>query len=422
MPSEAENATPPSTSGTSATVFSCNVSLPPKLEMRCGNLSKEWKQWRQVWDAYEEVTDLRNKTSRLRVATFITCIGKEALEVHNGLPFQNDEQKADINKVLELWANHCLGKTNIIYERYKFNNRSQEQPESIDNYVTALRALAETCDFGALKDNLIRDRIVCGVRDNGVRRKLLQESELTLSKCVDICRANEATTAQLKDMAASQTPEQEANAVNRKEGSKKPKSPKENGKGSKDQLSAECKYCGTKHERKRDKCPAYGKTCSSCGKPNHFAAKCFKNSRESTKKRSQKPKRKKVSQLDDISESYYSSEEEILSVSVDHTVNAVHMSKFKNKIFAHMEIANELVKMQVDSGASCNVLPRKFLPRDTEIKKTDLKLTTYSKTTLKVLGVAKISLRNPKNKTLGYTAMLKRTRDKSTWLDLMLIG
>ena len=63
-----------------------------------------------------------------------------------------------------------------------------------------------------------------------------------------------------------------------------------------------------------------------------------------------------------------------------------------------MEIANELVKMQVDSGASCNVLPRKLLARDTEIKKTNLKLTTYSKTNSKVLGVAKISLRNPKNK------------------------
>ena len=56
------------------------------------------------------------------------------------------------------------------------------------------------------------------------------------------------------------------------------------------------------------------------------------------------------------------------------------------------------MKMQVDSGASCNVLPRKFLPRATDIKKTDLKLTTYSETALKVLGVAKISLRNQKYK------------------------
>ena len=392
---------PPSSAGTSSTTsptFSCNVSLPPKIQLQSGNLSKEWKQWRQVWEAYEEVTDLRNKTSRLRVATFITCIGKEALEVHNGLPFQSEDEKTDINKVLELWQNHCLGKTNIIYERYKFNNRSQEQAESIDTYITSLRALAETCEFGALKEDLLRDRIVCGVRDKGIRRKLLQESGLTLSKCVDICRANEATTAQLKDMTPGQTIEQEANAVNQKEDGKKPKAPKDSGKGSKNQLSADCKFCGRKHERKRDKCPAYGQTFSACGKANHFAAKCLKNAPSgSKKKRFQRPG-KKVHQLDDSTELAYSSEEEILSVSLDHTANTVDMSKFKSKIFAHMEIADELVKMQVDSGASCNVLPKKFLPKDSKIQKTDLKLTTYSKTNLKLLGVAKVSLCNPKNK------------------------
>ena len=87
-----------------------------------------------------------------------------------------------------------------------------------------------------MKDDLTRGRIVCGVRDNSIRRKLLQESGLRLSKCVDICRANEATAAQLKDMAPSQTTEQEANAVNQKESSKKPKTPKENGKDPKDPL------------------------------------------------------------------------------------------------------------------------------------------------------------------------------------------
>ena len=96
-------------------------------------------------------------------------------------------KKADINKVLELWANHCIRKTNIINERYKFNNRMQEQAESIDTFITTLRAFAKTRDFGTLKDDLICDRIVCSVRENGIRRKLLQVSGLTLSKCVDIC-------------------------------------------------------------------------------------------------------------------------------------------------------------------------------------------------------------------------------------------
>ena len=163
-----------------------------------------------------------------------------------------------------------------------------------------------------------------------------------------------------------------------------PKAPKENCKDPKDQLSAQCKYCGNKHERKREKCRTsyIWKNMLFAWKSQPFCSKAFQEFTK--KKRSQKFKRKKVNQLDDHTESSYSSEEEILSVSLNNTGNAVDMSKFKNKIFAHMEIAHELVKMQVDSGASCNVLPRNFLPRDTEIKKTNLKLTTYSKTNLKV--------------------------------------
>ena len=90
-----------------------------------------------------------------------------------------------MDKVLELWQNYYIGRTNVIYERYKFNNRSQEANESIDAYTTALRTLAETCEFSSLKDDLIRDRLVCGIRDNGLRKKLLQEPKLTLKKCLD---------------------------------------------------------------------------------------------------------------------------------------------------------------------------------------------------------------------------------------------
>ena len=315
-------------------------------------------------------------------------------EIHNGLPFRSEEEKSDITKVLELWETHCIGKTNIIYERYKFNNRSQEQIESIDMYVTALRALAETCKFGTLKDHLIRDRIVCGVRENAVRRKLLQESGLTLSKCVDICRAAEATSAQLKEMAPSQQ-SSEVDLVAKAE-PKKPNLRKENKKSPKDQLVEECKFCGRQHQRNRAKCPAYGQICSSCGKPNHFPVKCGKKSSDS-KKPSQKSKHRKVHQLADSDDASYSSEGEILSVSSQNAVNTVEMSEFKSKIFAHIEIEDVLVKMQVDSGASCNVLPHKFLPKDTVVDTTEVKLTTHSKASVKVLGVAKIQLRNPKN-------------------------
>ena len=117
---------------------------------------------------------------------------------------------------------------------------------------------------------------MCGVRGNAVRRKLLQESQLTLEKCGDVCRAAEPTFAQLKEMAPSQQKHHSSEVgLVTKGDSWKSKARKEKVKGPKNhQLDAyECKLCGRKHERNRGKCLAYGQTCSSCGKPNHFAVK-----------------------------------------------------------------------------------------------------------------------------------------------------
>ena len=76
--------------------------------------------------------------------------------------------------------------------------------ESIDGYVASLRSLAKTCNYGALTDNLIRDRMVVGILDKGIRKKLLQDTKLTLQSCFYICRANECTKQQLQAMDQSE--------------------------------------------------------------------------------------------------------------------------------------------------------------------------------------------------------------------------
>ena len=211
MPDEVEAVAAPG-STPPFTRFIANVSLPQKFDTK-GNLAANWKKWIQIWKAYEIVTGLDKQPSTLRVATFITCIGPDALEIHTGLPFQSDDDRQNIDKVLELWQNYCIGKTNVIYERYRFNNRSQESDESIDAYTTALRTLAETCEFGSLKEDLIRDRLVCGIRDNSLRKKLLQEPKLTLDKCLDSCRAAEATKLQMQAMTNQNNESSDVNAV-----------------------------------------------------------------------------------------------------------------------------------------------------------------------------------------------------------------
>ena len=70
------------------TAFISNVPLPPRLELH-GNLAQNWTKWRQVWTAYDTVTNLASQSSPFRVAAFITCIGPDALDIHNGLAFEN---------------------------------------------------------------------------------------------------------------------------------------------------------------------------------------------------------------------------------------------------------------------------------------------------------------------------------------------
>lgn len=68
---------------------------------------------------------------------------------------------------------YCIWGCNETYERYVFNRRDHETNETVDAYVTAVRKLAKTCNYGALTDALIRDRIVVGINDNSARKKLL---------------------------------------------------------------------------------------------------------------------------------------------------------------------------------------------------------------------------------------------------------
>ena len=114
------------------------------------------------------------------------------------------------------------------------------------------------------------------MQNNAVRRKLLQEPKLTLGRCLDVCRAAEATSAQIKAMAGQATPSSDEVNLLRK-GKRRSVPVKKPTKGStiKHDLISDCKFCGRQHEKRKEKCYTHGKLCSNCGKLNHFKEKCL---------------------------------------------------------------------------------------------------------------------------------------------------
>ena len=105
---------------------------------------------------------------------------------------------------------------------------------------------------------------------------------MTLDKAVKICRTFEQPNRQVKEFRESTTLPSSSTSVNKitqnsetktlggKKGSQMNKTLHQG----REKLKFNCKFCGYKHEKQRDKCPSWGKTCDNYKGLNHFKSKC----------------------------------------------------------------------------------------------------------------------------------------------------
>ena len=202
----------------------------------------------------EIATGISSKDSATRVATLLTVIGNDAIDVFNTLTWDEEGDDKKIEKVLLKFEEHCEPKKNVSYERYKFFSRAQESGESIDQYVTILRKLCETCKFGTLKNSLIKDRIVLGVNNAKTRERLLRVPDLTLQKALDVVRSAEATDMQMKELDSDSS----VHGIGKdKDKSTDKKTLSDNDEKRPPSKKFNCGNCGTRHGARE--CPAYCK-------------------------------------------------------------------------------------------------------------------------------------------------------------------
>ena len=238
--------------------------IPPPQPMDTkGNVAANWKYFKSSWQNYFVALELKKKDPTVQIATLKAVMGKECFQIYEHLPLSDEEHK-DLYTILSALTEHFEPKTNVIYERYIFNSCKQENTENIESYLARLRKLAATCEYGALLDEMLRDRIVIGISDNQIPARLLRESKLTLQKALEICRSSEQANLHLQQM----DPAESAHYI---KGKGKPQSRKQSKQKSEDIIRS-CLFCGKSHTRGR--CPAYGTTCSICNKKNHLLERC----------------------------------------------------------------------------------------------------------------------------------------------------
>ena len=72
----------------------------------------------------------------------------------------------------------------------------QEKGESVNSFIISLYQLAEHCNYCDLHDEMIRDRIVVGLRDSNLSERLQTDPELTIDKEITMAGGTEAVSDQ----------------------------------------------------------------------------------------------------------------------------------------------------------------------------------------------------------------------------------
>ena len=311
------------------------LPVPPPLEIHDSNAADKWRKFLAAWENYALATELGGKPQPVQVATLLTVIGEDGREVYS--TFRDWAQDGDDRRILPVlrkFAEYCQPRKNVPFERYKFNKRTQESGESYEQY----------------------------------NERLLRETNLTLIKTYEICRAAESMTEQMRIVGQSNDATTSVHAVRKFSGQKKCMT-KEASRSTKSETAKECWNCGRQHGRQpKELCPAFGKSCDLCGKLNHFANKCRQKRSGSTRNSVRAigepdevfPVREGATLLDDS---------QCVTLKLD---------------------SGNYIRFQIDSGAQCNVLPLKMYKRAT--KDVQMNDVTKCQSTILAFGGSRLTV------------------------------
>lgn len=133
-------------------------------------------------------------------AMLITHIGPDAYAVLENLVMPEKPVSKDFKDLVKILKEHFTPKRVVMVERFKFHKRDQKENENMAEYIVQLKKMAKFCEFGAELPSVLRDRFVCGMKNESIQKKLLTVADLTFDKACSIALSMEAAHEQASVM------------------------------------------------------------------------------------------------------------------------------------------------------------------------------------------------------------------------------
>ena len=122
-----------------------------------------------------------------QVPVFLNVLGRETYALLRNLK----PAEKSLNELMDALREHFEPKKLVTAAGFQFHQRQQQARESVSTYLAELRRMAVPCEFGNFLSESLKDRLVCGLRNEAIQKRLLLEPKLTLDKSQAICQSLE---------------------------------------------------------------------------------------------------------------------------------------------------------------------------------------------------------------------------------------
>jgi len=333
------------------------------------------------------------------------------------LCFPHSPASRDFNELKHHLFNFYAPKKLTVAERYRFHNSKQTPGQSVSEFAQHLKKLASSCDFGQDLQSNLRDRFICGLLSENLKRKLLSE-ELTFQTALDRAVADETASKNVRDIVTSPThTDSTAHVASTRKGHNAPVSQQQSHRSRNKHVYPPCARCGfTNHAY--EKCRYKNAKCYQCGEIGHLKSECKNTLNKSQKAR----KGKKVKHVDENVVQGFSDEDE-------ETVFKIKNKK-AGELCVDVKVFDKIVEMEVDSGSSSTLINdhdfRKLFPH-LELSHTPRELKAYSGYHLNTMGEVMVEV-SLNGRTAKLPLIVVQTAEHSppllgrTWLDALVPG
>ena len=316
-----------------------------------------------------------------QVPVFLNLLGRETYALLRNLVSPVKPAEKSLNELMDALRGHFEPKKLVTAARFQFHQRQQQAGESVSTYLAELRKMAVPCEFGDSLSECLKDRLVCGLRNEAHQKRLLSEPELTLDKAQAICQSLETAELNAQTLRGSdpmlkqlsQDRRQRMHAQSQRRG----KTPPHNA-----QRVRECFRCGGP-DHVAANCRFAEYVCRKCNKKGHLARVC----------RSQKfaSRNGKVSgagaQAHQLTSADPGSEEE-------QPLHRLEQHK-ASPIKVNVQVNGVPVSMELDTGAAVSVMSQqqqKELFPTAQLQPSKVILRTYTAQSVGVVGTLPVKV------------------------------